>query len=88
MVSTAVGEIPIRYHSDGSLSGRATALQAISTGPKVDHGRWWVVADKVCQKWKRWLDGGEHCFRVRIVGRTIHWVHEDGREGKARLLGE
>ncbi len=87
VLETAVGEIPIRYHADGSLTGRAPTLQVLRAGPKVDQGRWWVVADKVCQKWRRWLEGSQHCFRVRFVGQAIHWVHDDGRQGTARLLG-
>jgi hypothetical protein len=41
--------IPITFHGNGLMSGRAGALQYV-LGAEADRGRWWVEEGRLCQK--------------------------------------
>lgn len=81
---TAVGVIPVSFRGDGSMSGTAKSLPAY-VGPDRDSGSWWISGNQLCQRWGSWLQGRQHCFTVRISGRTLHWRSSDGQSGIATL---
>lgn len=81
-LATPLGSLPIKFRIDGSMSGRAGDL-ASYTGSAQDSGRWWVSAEKLCQRWQTWLDGKTYCFTLRQQGKTVHWVRNDGMSGRA-----
>jgi hypothetical protein len=84
-LSTPLGSLPINYRTDGTMSASAGSL-APYTGSERDRGRWWVVADKLCQRWNMWLDAKSYCFRLRQQdGRTVHWTRSDGVSGLATI---
>ncbi|MFV0297944.1 MAG: hypothetical protein ACK5JT_17705 [Hyphomicrobiaceae bacterium] len=85
IINTSIGDIPVVYHPNGAISGKLTTMQAMATGPKVDKGQWWVDGDRLCQKWRNWLRGERHCFRLQFSGKTIHWASDTGTKGTARL---
>jgi hypothetical protein len=83
-LATPLGGLPINYRADGTMSGSAGAL-ASYTGSERDRGRWWVVADKLCQRWNSWLGAKSYCFRLRQQGATVHWTRNDGLTGVATI---
>ena len=83
-LATPLGGLPINYRTDGTMSGRAGTL-ASYIGSERDRGRWWVVADKLCQRWNTWLSGKSYCFRLRQQGATVHWTRNDGLSGVATI---
>jgi Bacterial SH3 domain len=84
-IDTPVGtKIPIRYTVDGQLSGQARDL-AWYLGSQEDIGRWWIDADQLCHKWRRWFDGEQQCMRLQKSGQTIHWLNKDGKSGTAAI---
>jgi hypothetical protein len=84
-LATPMGGLPINYRPDGTMSGSAGTLAAY-TGSLSDRGQWWVVADKLCQRWNSWLGGRSHCFTLRQQGgRTVHWTRDDGLSGVATI---
>jgi hypothetical protein len=52
-----------------------------------DSGRWWVVADQLCQRWNNWLGGTSYCFKLRQQGASVHWTRDDGVSGMATIAG-
>jgi hypothetical protein len=88
-LSTPYGlEFPLRYNSNGTVSGDASGFSmARMLAPKED-GTWWVKGPKLCQKWKTWYDGKTLCFTVNKTGdSTISWKRDDGLAGTARIKG-
>ena len=83
-LATPLGGLPINYRTDGTMSGSAGTL-ASYIGSERDRGRWWVVADKLCQRWNTWLSGKSYCFRLRQQGATVHWTRNDGVSGVATI---
>jgi hypothetical protein len=84
-LATPLGGLPINYRADGTMSGRAGSLAAY-TGSERDRGRWWVMADKLCQRWNTWLGGRAYCFTLRHHGAgTVHWTRNDGVSGTATI---
>jgi hypothetical protein len=84
-LATPLGTLPIQFRMDGSMSGTAGELAAY-TGSAQDSGRWWVNSEKLCQRWRNWLNGQTYCFTLRQEGRLVHWVRNDGLSGKATIL--
>jgi hypothetical protein len=83
-LATPMGGLPISYRADGTMSGSAGTLAAY-TGSLSDRGTWWVVADKLCQRWNSWLGGRSYCFTLRQQGGTVHWTRDDGLSGVATI---
>ena len=83
-LATPMGGLPINYRADGTMSGKAGSL-APYTGSERDRGRWWIVADKLCQRWYSWLGGRSYCFTLRQQGGTVHWTRNDGLSGVATI---
>jgi hypothetical protein len=84
VVDTPVGALPIRYQSNGTMSGNSKAIAQI-TGTAKDSGTWWVARNKLCQRWDNWLDGKQHCLTIRKEGTVMHWNSTDGRSGTATV---
>jgi hypothetical protein len=76
--------IPITYHGNGLMSGKAGLLEYI-LGAQTDRGRWWVAEGKLCQKWFKWLDAQPNCMRLRQEGKRIFWRRDDGLSGTATI---
>jgi hypothetical protein len=79
-LQTRMETIPITFRSDGSMSGRAPDLIGY-LGRGQDTGRWWIAANKLCQKWNIWLDAQAYCFALRQSGATVQWHRDDGLRG-------
>jgi hypothetical protein len=76
--------IPITFHGNGLMSGRAGALQYF-LGAEADRGRWWVEEGKLCQKWFKWLDAQPSCMSLQQDGQRIFWQRDDGLSGTATI---
>jgi hypothetical protein len=76
--------IPITYHGNGLMSGKAGVLEYL-LGAETDRGRWWVSDGRLCQKWFKWLDAKPNCMRVRQDGTRIFWQRDDGLTGTATI---
>jgi hypothetical protein len=76
--------IPITYHGNGLMSGKAGVLEYF-LGAQVDRGRWWISDGKLCQKWFKWLDAQPSCMRLKQDGDKIIWRRDDGLSGTATI---
>jgi hypothetical protein len=76
--------IPITYHGNGLMSGKAGVLEYF-LGAEADRGRWWVADGKLCQKWFKWLDAQPSCMRLKQDGDNIIWRRDDGVSGTATI---
>jgi hypothetical protein len=76
--------IPITYHANGLMSGKAGMLSYI-LGADNDRGRWWIEHGKLCQKWFKWLDAKPNCMRVHLDGPKVYWQADDGMNGTATI---
>lgn len=81
---TPAGALPISYSGNGTMIGRAREL-AFYTGSAFDRGTWWVVADRICHRWRSWLGGKDYCVTLRMDGNKVHWRSNDGYSGTATL---
>jgi hypothetical protein len=86
LIATAIGAVSIRYHSEGTMTGRTPALVA-GLGTERDRGRWWIADDGLCQRWHRWLDAKRFCFKLHQAGAIVHWLRDDGLTGTATIRG-
>jgi hypothetical protein len=77
--------IPIAYHGNGLMSGKAGVLEYF-LGAEADRGRWWVADGKLCQKWFKWLDAQPSCMQLRQDGDKILWRRDDGLSGTATIV--
>jgi hypothetical protein len=77
--------VPITYHANGTMSGKAGALEYF-LGAEADRGRWWIADGKLCQKWFKWLDAQASCMRLEQDGDKIFWRRDDGVSGTARVV--
>ena len=76
--------IPITYHGNGLMSGKAGVLEYF-LGAQADRGRWWVANGKLCQKWFKWLDAEPSCMQLKQEGNKILWRRDDGLSGTATI---
>jgi len=76
--------IPITYHGNGLMSGKAGVLEYF-LGAQADRGRWWVANGKLCQKWFKWLDAEPSCMQLKQDGNKILWRRDDGLSGTATI---
>lgn len=82
------GEFPLNYQPTGVVTGDGTALGLGKFFAPTETGRWWVKGENLCQQWPTWYDGKATCFQIRKTGeRSLDWVRDDGRSGKARIEG-
>jgi len=83
-LDTPLGGLPISYRMDGTMRGKAENL-AYYTGSSEDSGFWWIAANKLCQRWQKWLDGKSYCFTLQQRGRAVQWTRNDGMTGTATI---
>jgi len=83
-LDTPLGGLPISYRIDGTMRGKAEHLAAY-TGSAQDSGIWWIAANKLCQRWQKWLDGKSYCFTLQQQGRAVQWTRNDGLTGTATI---
>src|SRR5262249_58699542 len=76
--------IPITYHGNGLMSGKAGVLEYF-LGAQVDRGRWWISDGQLCQKWFKWLEAQPSCMRLKQDGNKILWRRDDGLSGTATI---
>tara|TARA_R110000850_G_scaffold149576_7_gene272027 strand:+ start:130 stop:726 length:597 start_codon:yes stop_codon:yes gene_type:complete len=82
------GEFPLNYQRTGVVTGDGTALGLGKFFAPTETGRWWVKGENLCQQWPTWYDGKTTCFQIRKTGeRSLDWIRDDGRSGKARIEG-
>ena len=84
LIATPIGSFPIRYNSNGTMTGRAPAFVA-SLGTTRDRGQWWIADDRLCQRWYQWLAAKRHCFKLQHAGPTVYWLRDDGLSGTATI---
>jgi hypothetical protein len=85
VLHTPAGGLPISYSDNGTMVGRAKDLE-FYTGSAFDRGTWWVVANKICHRWRSWLGGKDHCVTVnKMEGDKVHWKSSDGYSGTATI---
>ncbi len=83
-LETPLGGLPINFRHNGTMHSQ-TAELAYYTGSTQDRGVWWVVANKLCQRWNNWLGGKAYCFTLRQEGRSVQWTRNDGLTGVATI---
>jgi hypothetical protein len=83
-LDTRIGSIPISFRADGTMTGRAPDLVSY-LGRGYDTGTWWIDDNRLCQKWKLWLDGESYCFTIRQSGQTVQWTRNDGVKGTLQV---
>lgn len=82
------GEFPLNYKTSGEVTGDGTALGLGKYFAPKETGTWWVKGKNLCQQWPTWYDGKPSCFTITKTGeRSLRWVRQDGRKGKARIDG-
>ncbi len=85
-INTPMGEVPIRYSKNGSVSGHTELAVLDGESTTQDRGRWWVAENKLCIRWQNWMSGATHCFTMHRVSPTVvRWRREDGKSGFARI---
>jgi hypothetical protein len=83
-LETPLGSLPISYRDNGTMHSSTLQLAAY-TGSVRDRGIWWIVADRLCQRWNTWLEGKSYCFRLRQEGDSVQWTRDDGLSGVATI---
>jgi len=83
-LQTPLGGLPISFRHNGTMHAKTVDL-AYYTGSTQDRGVWWVVANKLCQRWNKWLGGKAYCFTLRRDGRRVQWTRNDGLTGVATI---
>lgn len=78
-------KIPVRFGSDGLVSGEAGELAPL-LGSARDRGRWWIDGDRICSKWFRWFDAEPQCLSVQQDGTRLFWREDGGKTGTATLV--
>lgn len=89
LIETPVGVVPVVFRPDGSMEGRSKDV-ARYVGVEQDTGTWWVSKDRqrMCQKWRTWMEGKLHCFTLRQDGAVLHWARGDGETGLAHIAAQ
>ena len=80
-------ELPIRYAAGGRMSGKMGSMAASLSkcDGASDNGRWWIEANRLCQRWSSWMEGKSYCYTLTRRGNSVSWVRNDGRSGSARI---
>lgn len=87
VLHTPAGGLPISYSDNGTMIGRAKDME-FYTGSAFDRGTWWVIADRICHRWRSWLGGKDHCVTVKMDGEKVHWKSSDGYSGTATIAAK
>ena len=80
------GEFPLNYRCGGRVDGSGEALGLGRFVKPEDRGRWWIDADRLCQKFETWYDGEPMCFELyRLDANRLRWIRNNGQTGTARI---
>lgn len=80
------GEMPLYYRNDGVVDGSGETIGLGRFFAPTDQGAWWIEQNQLCQKWQRWYEGRQFCFRLESLGESrLIWRRDDGEEGIARV---
>lgn len=86
-LATSYGiEFPMRYASNGRVTGDGTGTALGKYFAPKETGQWWVAGDRMCQRFPTWYEGRRFCFQLRQTGSgKLEWVRDDGYRGTARI---
>ena len=85
-VQSPLGEFPIRYAPNGTMSARTELALVSGESKSADQGRWWIADNRLCVQWRTWLEGKPSCYTMQRSGRSmVRWQSDDGKSGTARL---
>lgn len=85
-IQSPMGEIPIRYNTNGTLLGQTELALLDGENSATDRGRWWVKDNKLCIRWQNWMEAKPYCFTMQRVSKNaVRWYRNDGKSGTARL---
>jgi hypothetical protein len=80
------GELPLNYHTSGMVDGSGQALGLGKFFKPEDEGKWWIDANRLCQKFHTWYDGAPMCFELETAGPgKVKWTRDNGQTGVARI---
>lgn len=87
LLSTPYGlRLPLRYQSDGNVTGDISGFSMASMFAPSETGRWWTEDNRMCQQFPTWYDGATFCFTIERTGEdSIIWERDDGLEGTATI---
>lgn len=87
MLQFPVGEFPLTYRADGTVTGDGEALGLGRFFAPRETGRWWLDGNNLCQQWPTWYDGQSFCFQLQKLDEDrLRWLRDDGESGRARLV--
>jgi len=80
------GELPLIFRSSGKVDGNGKAIGLGRYFKPSDSGRWWIDANRLCQKFQSWNKGRPMCFALERTGANkVKWTRDNGRTGVARI---
>jgi hypothetical protein len=80
------GELPLNYHTSGMVDGSGQAIGLGKFFKPEDEGKWWIDANRLCQKFHTWYDGAPMCFELETAGPgKVKWTRDNGQTGVARI---
>ncbi|WP_160007010.1 hypothetical protein [Rhizobium sp. 18055] len=80
------GELPLNYHTSGIVDGNGQAIGLGKFFKPDDEGKWWIEANRLCQKFNTWYDGAPMCFALEAAGPgKVKWTRDNGETGVARI---
>jgi len=87
LLSTPYGwRLPLRYESNGSVTGDISGFSMASMFTPSETGQWWTEGASMCQQFPTWYDGATFCFTIEKTGENaIVWKRNDGLEGTATI---
>lgn len=78
--------VPLRYATNGSVTGDVSGISAARLLTPSETGKWWTDANRMCQQWPTWYDGKTFCFQIEKTGENaIAWTRDDGFSGTAKI---
>lgn len=85
-LKTRFGTFPLRYNTNGNVSGDGSALGLAKFFSPKETGKWWIQGSQLCQQWPSWYDGKTLCFKIeKLAGNQIKWLRNDGATGTATI---
>lgn len=86
VLQTSFGAFPLRYKASKEVTGDGTGLGLARFFAPKETGRWWVVSDRLCQKFPTWYRGKTLCFTLQNAGANkLRWQRDDGYSGTAMI---
>lgn len=80
------GELPLSYQTSGKVDGSGQAIGLGRFFKPNDTGKWWIDANRLCQKFQTWYKGAPMCFELESAGPSkVKWTRDNGETGVARI---